>query len=163
MAITHGGRMRVREKMRHLVVFALDEETYALRLDAVVRVVRMASVTPLPKAPEIVLGVVNVRGRIIPVFDVRRRFHLPAREIAVTDQLIIVRTARRAVALAADTVTGIREYPDEAVVEAERILPGLEYVEGVVKLADGLVLIHDLEQFLSLDEEESLHRALPAA
>ena len=149
--------------MHQLVVFALDDGAYALRLATVEQVVRMVSVTPLPKAPAIVLGVVNVRGRIIPVFDVRRRFQQPAREIAVTDQLIIARTARRAVALAADTVIGIHEYPDATVVEAERVLPGLEYVEGVVKLADGLVLIHDLEQFLSLDEEESLQRALPAA
>jgi purine-binding chemotaxis protein CheW len=149
--------------MHQLVMFVLDDVAYALRLAAVERVARMASVTPLPKAPEIVMGIVNVRGRIIPVFDIRRRFRLPAREFAVTDQLVIVRTARRAAAVAADAVTGVREYSDEAVVKAEHVLPGLEYVEGVAKLADGLVLIHDLDKFLSLEEEESLHRALPAA
>lgn len=144
-------------------MFALDDRAYALRLAAVERVARMVAVTPLPKAPEIVMGVVNVRGRIVPVFDIRRRFRLPAREISVSDQLVIARTARRPAALAADAVSGVREYPDEAVVEAERVLPGLEYVEGVVKLADGLILIHDLDKFLSLDEGESLDRALAAA
>jgi len=148
--------------MHQLVVFVLDDGAYALRLAAVERVGRMASVTPLPKAPEVVMGIVNVRGRIVPVFNIRQRFRLPAREIAVTDQLIIVRTARRAAAVVADAVTGVREYSDEAVVKAERILPGLEYVEGVVKLADGLVIIHDLDKFLSLEEEESLNSALPA-
>ena len=122
--------------IRQLVVFALEDQAYALRLAAVERVARMVSVTPLPKAPEIVMGVVNVRGRIVPVFDVRRRFRLPPR---------------------------VREYPEEAIVEARSILPGVEYVEGVVKLADGLILIHDLDGFLSLQEEESLGRALPAA
>lgn len=147
--------------MHQVVVFALDDGAYALRLAAVERVARMASVILLPEAPEIVIGIVNVRGRIVPVFDIRRRFRLPAREIAVTDQLIIVRTARRAVALVANAVTGVREYSDEAVVKAERVLPGLESVEGVVKLADGLLIIHDVDKFLSLEEEESLRRALP--
>lgn len=148
--------------MHQVVVFALDDGAYALRLAAVEQVARMASVSPLPKAPEIVMGIVNVRGRIVPVFDIRRRFRLPARDIEVTDLLIIARTARRAVAIAADAVTGVREYSDETVVNAESVLPGLEFVEGVVKLADGLIIIHDLDKFLSLEEEESLHRALPA-
>lgn len=145
------------------VVFTLDDRVYALRLAAVERVARMVAVTPLPKAPEIVMGVVNVRGRILAVFDIRRRFHLPAREIAVSDLLVIARTSRRAAALVADAVAGVREYPEEAVVEAKSVLPGLEYVEGVVKLPDGLVLIHDLDRFLSLDEGESLDRALASA
>jgi purine-binding chemotaxis protein CheW len=149
--------------IRQLVVFALEDQAYALRLAAVERVARMVSVTPLPKAPEIVMGVVNVRGRIVPVFDVRRRFRLPPREAAISDQLMIARTARRPAALVADAVAGVREYPEEAIVEARSILPGVEYVEGVVKLADGLILIHDLDEFLSLQEEESLGRALPAA
>lgn len=149
--------------MHQVVVFALDDGVYALRLVTVEQVARMVSVTPLPKAPEIVMGIVNVRGRIVPVFDIRKRFRLPAREIAVTDQLIIVRTAWRAAAVVADAVTGVREYSDETVVKAERVLPGLECVEGVAKLADGLVIIHDLDKFLSLEEDESLHRALPAS
>ncbi|MEK6592033.1 MAG: chemotaxis protein CheW [Pseudomonadota bacterium] len=149
--------------MNRLVVFTLDDQAYALRLATVEHVARMVSVTPLPKAPEIVMGIVNVRGRIVPVFDIRRRFRLPAREIAVSDQLVIARTSRRAAALVADAVAGVRAYPEEVVVEAKSVLPGVEYVEGVVKLADGLILIHDLDKFLSLEEGESLDRALPAA
>lgn len=144
-------------------MFELDDRAYALRLAAVERVERMASVTPLPKAPEIVMGVVNVRGRIVPVLDIRRRFRLPGREVALSDHFIIARTSRRVVALAADAVAGVCAYPEEAVVEAQSILPGVEYVEGVVKLADGLILIHDLDKFLSLEEGESLDRSLPAA
>ena len=63
----------------HIVVFALDEQRYALHLLAVERVVRAVEVTALPEAPEIVLGVVNVKGRIVPVINVRRRFRLPER------------------------------------------------------------------------------------
>jgi chemotaxis signal transduction protein len=60
-----------------LVVFTLDEQRYALHLDAVKRIVRAVEVTPLPKAPQIVLGVVNVQGKVIPVMNLRSRFSLP--------------------------------------------------------------------------------------
>jgi purine-binding chemotaxis protein CheW len=143
-----------------LVVFAMDEQRYALQLAAVERVVRMVEVTLLPQAPQIVLGVINAQGRIIPVVDIRRRFRLPARDIRLSDHLLIARTARRTVALALDAVTGIVEGSAQAVITAEEILPGLEYVEGVIKLEDGLILIHDLDTLLSLEEEQTLAAAL---
>jgi purine-binding chemotaxis protein CheW len=143
-----------------LVVFTMDEQRYALQLAAVERVVRMVEVTLLPQAPQIVLGVINAQGRIIPVVDIRRRFRLPARDIRLSDHLLIARTARRTVALALDAVTGIVEGSAQAVITAEEILPGLEYVEGVIKLEDGLILIHDLDTLLSLEEEQTLAAAL---
>jgi purine-binding chemotaxis protein CheW len=144
-----------------LVVFTMDEQRYALQLAAVERVVRMVEVTPLPQAPQIVLGVINVQGRIIPVVDLRRRFRIPARDVRLSDHLLIARTARRTVALALDAVTGIVEGSAPAVIMAEEILPGLEYVAGVMKVEEGLILIHDLEAFLSLEEEQTLDAALP--
>ncbi|MGH8705398.1 MAG: chemotaxis protein CheW [Burkholderiales bacterium] len=143
-----------------LVVFSLGDQRYGLRLPTVERVLRAVDVTALPKAPDIVLGVVNVQGRIIPVINLRRRFRLPERDVALTDQLVIARTVRRPVALAADAVTGVLEYSAQEAVGAQDIVPGIEYVEGVVKLADGLVLIHDLDRFLSLEEETALDRAM---
>lgn len=143
-----------------LMVFSLDGQCYALALAAVEKVVRAVEVTRLPKAPDIVLGIVNVQGRVIPVINVRRRFRLPEREMALTDQIVIAHTARRAVALVVDAVTGVLEYPEQGAVAAQDILPDAEYIEGVVKLKDGLILIHNLDQFLSLEEETSLHRAL---
>lgn len=149
--------------MDQLVVFTLDDRRYGLPLSAVERVARMVDVTPLPKAPRIVLGVVNVQGRVIPVVDMRRRFRLPGRNFALTDPLVIARTARRPVALVADAVTGVLEYSAREAAGARDIVPGLEHIEGVVKLPDGLVLIHDLERFLSLEEETALGRAIEDA
>jgi len=146
-----------------IVVFSLDAQSYGLPLSAVDRVVGMVEITPLPKAPDIVLGVVNVLGQVIPVLNLRRRFGLPERDIALADQLVIARTARRPVALAADAVAGVLEYSAQQAVGARDIVPGIEYVEGVVKLADGLVLIHDLDKFLSLEEETALNRAIESA
>lgn len=149
--------------MAQLVVFTLDDRRYGLPLSAVERAVRMVGVTPLPRAPQIVLGIVNVQGRVMPVVDPRRRFRLPARDFTLIDQLLIARTARRPVALAADAVTGVLEYSAQEAAGALDIVPGIEYVEGVVKLPDGLVLIHDLDKFLSLEEETALDRAIEDA
>ncbi|MBI2311238.1 MAG: purine-binding chemotaxis protein CheW [Betaproteobacteria bacterium] len=143
-----------------LVALTLDDQRYALHLSAVERVVRMVEIIPLPKAPDIVSGVVNVQGRVVPVFNIRRRFRLPEREPAVTDQLIIARTAARPVALVADTVTGVVECRPQDIAAAETILHGMEYVEGVLKLPDGMILIHDLDTFLSLAEQEALDQVL---
>lgn len=106
---------------------------------------------------------VNVQGRILPVYDLRRRFGLPQREIALTDQFIIARTARRPVALVADAVTEVVACAEPDLIASENILPGVMYMEGVVKLKDGLILIHSLDKFLSLEEEQSLNQALDAA
>lgn len=145
-----------------LVRFSLDQQGYALHLSAVERVLPAAEVTSLPKAPEIVLGVLSVGGRIIPVVNIRRRFRLPERELDVRDQLILAHTGKRPVALVVDSVTGIAEVADEQVTAAGEILPGLEQVEGVARLEDGLILIHDLGKFLSLEEEQELGAALNA-
>lgn len=144
----------------HLIVFSLDRQLYALPLQVVDRVVRMVAITPLPKAPEIVLGVVNFQGRVIPVINMRRRFRLPEKEIALTDQLVVAHTSKRPVALVADEVHDVIAGSAQRLFEIELILPGVEHVDGVIKLEDGLILIHDLDKFLSLEEERSLNQAL---
>ena len=143
-----------------LVVFTLEEQRYALYLSAVERIVRMVEITPLPKAPEIVFGVINVQGQVIPVVNIRKRFRLPEREMSLSDQLIIARISRRAVALVADAVSGVVERSEKEIVTPEEILPWMAYVEGVVKLEDGMILIHDLDEFLSLEEEKALDNAM---
>jgi purine-binding chemotaxis protein CheW len=148
------------DNLHHIVVFTLDEPRYALALSAVERVVRAMEITPLPKAPEIVLGVINAQGRIIPVMDVRARFRLPTRAVDCDDRFIIARTSRRSVALVVDGVVGIHALADGELVSALQALPFTEYLHGVAKLDDNLALIYDLEQFLSLDEEYVLDAAL---
>ncbi|HZW86530.1 MAG TPA: chemotaxis protein CheW [Gallionella sp.] len=148
------------KKPNYLIVFVLDRQRYALQLSMVDRVVRMVAITPLPKVPDIVLGVVNVQGQVIPVINMRRRFSLPEREIVLTDQLVVAHTARRTVALVADAVLDVIASPAQSLIETEDILPKIEYVDGVIKLADGMILIHDLDSFLSLEEENSLDQVL---
>ena len=150
------------KRLRKLVTFSLDDRKFALYVSAVQRIIRVVEVTALPKAPEIVVGIINMQGQVIPVFDIRMRFHLPPREVQLSDQMIIATTAKRTVALIVDSVDDVIEIPEERIIAAEQILPELEYVEGVMKTEDGMVLIHDLEQFLSLPEEKALDEAMEA-
>jgi len=143
-----------------LVIFRLNGQRYALPLPVVERVIQAVEVTSLPGAPAVVLGVINVAGCVLPVFNIRRRFFLPEREVIPADQFLIARTARHTVALVIDEVHGVIEHEPSAVVGADRMVPGLEQFQGVVKLDDGLVLIHDLEKFLSLDEAHALDAAM---
>jgi purine-binding chemotaxis protein CheW len=142
------------------LLFALDDPRFALPLSIVERVVRAVEITPLPRAPQIVLGVVNARGRIIPVVDIRTFFRLPARDLGVDDRLIIARTPKRVVAVAVDRVIGVSEFPEEEVMDAEKSLPFAEYLRGVVQLDGEILFIYDLDRLLSLEEELLLDAAL---
>lgn len=143
-----------------IVVFTLDDSRYGLPLGSVERAVRMVEITPLPKAPDVVVGVIDVQGRPIPVVSVRRRFGIAERHLAPEHQLIVATTHRRPVALIVDAVIGVYEYPADQLSPADEILPRLPYIEGVIRLDDGIVVIHDLNRFLSIDEVEALDRAL---
>ena len=143
-----------------LVVFTLDEQLYGLRLDVVERVVSACWVAPIPMAPEIVLGAINMRGQVIPVVNTRRRLGLAERELGISDQFVIVRTSQRRFALAVDTVREVFELSGADVVPSAEILPGLEHIEGIARLPGGLILVHDVTRFLSLDEETALAEAM---
>lgn len=143
-----------------LVVFVLDGRRYALALAVVERIIGMVEIAPFPKAPEIVGGVIDFHGELMPVFDVRRRFRLPARPHRLQDQLLIARTRRRRVALAVDAVEDVVTCPAGAQIDPATVVPGLEYVRGVTRIEPhGLVFVHDLDSFLSLEEEEALAAA----
>lgn len=134
----------------------MDEQRYALHLSAVGRVVPAVEVTPLPKAPEIVRGVVNVQGQVLPVLDIRKQLRLPEQEINLSHHLIISHTSSLNVALLTDTVIGLVQCMEQDIIKPEKIFPGIDYVRGAVKLEDGLVFIYDLERFLSLEEKQEI-------
>lgn len=148
------------EMTNHYVIFTLDSQRYALALTVVEYIVRAVEVTPLPDAPAIVLGAIDVKGEVLPVLNLRRRFMLPEREIGPDDQFLIAYTSQRSVVLVIDEAQGVIECDPSAIISADQIAPGLERFKGVVQLDDGLVLIHDLDRFLSLDEEQSLGAAM---
>ncbi len=143
-----------------LVVFTLDNQRFALLLSTVERAIRIIEIVHLPKAPDIVMGVINLHGMIIPVVNIRNRFRLPQREINLNDQLIISNTKKRHLAILVNSVLGVFEFPEKKIVSADKILPDIEYVEGVAKLEEGIILIHDIDKFLSLEEEKAIDEAV---
>jgi purine-binding chemotaxis protein CheW len=144
----------------HLVVFRVDAQRYAVALNAVERIVRAVEVTHLPNGPAILLGIIDVEGRIFPVLNLRKRLGLPEREITPADQFLIARTTARTVVIVVDETLEVIERMPIGVVGSAQIVPGLKQIEGVIQLEDGLALIHDLEKFLSLEEGHALDLAM---
>ena len=143
-----------------ILVYTIDAQAYGLFLCDVERMVRAVAVTPLLEAPDTILGVINVQGRVMPVVNTRRKLQLPDRAVALDDQFIVARTAKRLVALAVDSVEGVLERPKAEVITGEEVVPGLENLKGILKLDDALILIYDLDRFLFSEEEKGLDDAL---
>src|SRR6266704_2551461 len=125
-----------------LVVFCLEEQQYALPLPMVERVLPMVAVSPLPQAPPMTLGVINLHGTVIPVLDLRRRFGFPPHEYGLAAHLLLARTTRRTLALPVDVVLGVKEVAVLAVTSPDAVVSGRAPVVGIVALADGLLFIH---------------------
>lgn len=142
------------------VVFRLEGQRCAVPLSQVERVVSMVAVAPLPKTPTVVVGVINHHGAVVPVLDLRPWLGFPPREARLSDHLLLARTARRILALPVDEVLGVHEAPVENIVPLSTLLPWTGHVTGIVALADGLLFIHDMEAFLSIDEERGLSEAI---
>lgn len=150
----------VEEDVKKLLVFLMHGRKYALGLSSIDRVIRMVDVTPLPHAPEIVSGVINLHGRVIPVFDIRRRFGLPERPTDLNDQMIVARASDWTVSLVVENIEGVMQVPRDQILPPEQVLQSMEYVEGTFTIGSDIVFIHDLDTFLSLDEKQRLDRAL---
>lgn len=143
--------------------FEIEGCRYGLPAADVWEVVRAVAVTRLPKAPAVVEGLVNWRGTIVPVLDLRARFRHAAQASHPDHHMIVASAGERLLAFRVDRATELAAVEASAIVDAESLTRGVEYVAGVAKLADGLLLIHDLRTFLSRAEADALGQALAAA
>ncbi|MBC8551442.1 MAG: chemotaxis protein CheW [Candidatus Brocadiales bacterium] len=137
------------------IIFNVDENLYAIPLLAVEKVIHSVEVSPVSKAPDIMLGLINFHGNIIPLLDVRKRFKLPERKVDIQDQFIIVRTLKRTVALFVDSVQNVFDYRGNDI-SPENNVPDIEHIDGTLKLENGIALIQNLDKFLYPDEENML-------
>lgn len=145
------------------LVFLVEGKRCALPLGVVQRVVRSAEITPLPSAPGVVLGMLDIEGAVLPVLSLRHRFGLRERQIRITDHFLIAHTEKRALVLVIDEAQGVIAIPAHRITQASGVVPGLHgHLQGVASFEDGLVLIHDLEAFLSLQEAAALDAAMSA-
>lgn len=143
-----------------VLVFAVDNREYAIEASRLAEVVRAVEVTLLPTAPPIVEGVIDVRGVIAPVVDLRARFGHPPRPIHPDQHMIVARARDRLVAFRVDQALQLVAISPDDLAPAESVWRGIPRVAGVARLADGIVVIHDLDAFLSDAESVALDRAL---
>ena len=148
-------RKSARSETTAWVIYTLGIQRFALPIVLVEKVLPAVEITPLPKAPQDVVGVINVQGRIAPVVDGRTRHGMPARELDVNDQLVLLRAGPRLVALLVDQVADVVECQTHEIVSGANIAPGMK-VQGALKLKDGtIVLLEDGSQLLNwLDHDQ---------
>ncbi|MFC2139409.1 chemotaxis protein CheW [Bacteroidota bacterium] len=143
-----------------LIVFVLDEKKFSLHLENIDRVIQAVEIIGLPNAPEIILGVINIHGEIVPIINIRKKFNLTYRELSIHDKMIIVKTKTRKFGFIVDHIDGYFESTPHAVIKGESVWPGLEYVDEVVKLSDEMVLINNPENFFLKREEKDFKKAI---
>lgn len=147
-------------RMEKLLVFALSGLHCALRLADIERILPAVEISPVPKAPGIVLGLINVHGRILPVLNIRPLLRLPEIETGLNDQIILTRTAGCPLAILVDEVFGLAELGEQDIIGPEELYPGIEYLEGVTKLKDGILYLYNLDRFLSSEERSGIEHLL---
>ena len=148
------------EKDAQLLTFKLDDQEYALPIANVVQVVRIVAITPMPEAPDIVKGVINIRGKVIPVIDTRKRFGLPARPYDLNTHLLIAQHDGHMMALMVEIVSEVLTMPASSIEPPSEIGPRMENLSAVGKLGDRLLLILDLDKMLTFEEGKRMERIL---
>lgn len=144
-----------------VVTFELSGTRFGIRAEAIREVYQAVTITPLPRAPGSIEGVVDVRGTIAPVYDLRSRLGLPARPQGPDDHLIIAQ-AGRLVVIRVDRAIDLVQVPADQLDAAALPETGVAHVAGVARLPDGLAVICDLTAFLSAAESAQLAAALEA-
>jgi purine-binding chemotaxis protein CheW len=139
------------------VTFRLGEEEYALDILAVREINRMMDITRVPRAPDFIEGVVNLRGNVIPVIDLRKRFGLPPRERDKATRIIVTEVGARVVGFVVDTVKEVLRIRSDTV-EPPGEIAGIdaEYIKGVGKIEDRLLILLDVERVLTRREKQLL-------
>ena len=143
-----------------LLVFILDGKRYAIHLQAVERVLPAVEVTPLPEETDMVVGMINVQGQVIPVLNLRRKFRLPERAIDLDDNIVIVKGVKGTVAFIVDAVQGVIQRKEEEISNAGGIMPEMKYTEGAIMIDDDIVFVHDIDKALSLEDKRKIETAL---
>ncbi|WP_324716683.1 chemotaxis protein CheW [Carboxydochorda subterranea] len=141
-----------------LVVFKLGNETYGVDIVTVREIIALQPITRVPGAPTFVEGILNLRGHVIPVMDLRRRFGLPWTQATRDTRIMVVEVAGRTLGLVVDAVSEVLRVPAETLEPPHELTVGVdvEFLQGVAKLDQRLVILLDLEQLLQAKERQPL-------
>ncbi|MDK2820339.1 MAG: purine-binding chemotaxis protein CheW [Clostridia bacterium] len=144
-----------------LVVFRLANETYGVDINHVQEIIRMQDITEIPRTPDFIEGVINLRGRIIPVIDLHKRFGLPEAETNSNTRIMVVELEKVTVGMIVDSVSEVLRMPTTSIEPPPSMINGIDvaYLKGVGKWEDNrLIILLDLERVLKEREQRQLEQ-----
>ncbi len=139
---------------KQLVVFNLAEECYGVDISTVREIIQMQTVTAVPESPPFVEGIINLRGVVIPVVDLRKRFGLDTIEHNQDTRIMVVNCKGQDIGIVVDSVTEVLRISSDLIEPASSVVTGgdAQYLQGIVKLQDRLVILLDVELLLSNED-----------
>jgi purine-binding chemotaxis protein CheW len=148
LALSKACQMRYR-----IVTFSLDEQ-YGIPISQVQEIIRISSITRIPNSPSHMEGVINLRGRILPVLNLRKRLKMPVSDITRKSRIIVTEINHKEIGLLVDAVLQVIKVPSELIDNApEEVLDiDSDYITGVCRLTKGLVILLDLERLLRREQ-----------
>jgi purine-binding chemotaxis protein CheW len=140
------------------LVFHLGDEEYGIPIRNVTEIIGIQTITDLPETPHYVKGVINLRGKVIPVIDVRIRFNMPEKEYDDRTCIVVVNIKDVSVGLIVDSVSEVMDIPDENIEPTPRISQGAgtKYIMGLGKVNNDVKILLDTQKLLFDEELEML-------
>ena len=138
-----------------LVTFLLDDVEYAVNILNVHEILRIPNITRLPNSPDFIKGVINLRGNVIPVVDVRTRFGFPSAEYTDLTRIIVIETEGKQVGLLVDNVYQVVRIPETSVDPPSDLISGVseDFIKGIGRFEDRLIVILNMGDVIFIDEE----------
>jgi purine-binding chemotaxis protein CheW len=146
------------DELLQLVSFNIGGEEFGVDILQVQEIIRMLEVTRVPNAPEYVDGVINLRGRVIPIIDLRRRFGMPRKDHDKNTRIVVVELVGQVVGFVVDAVSEVLRIPRSVTEPPPSFVGGVreEYITAVGKLEDRLLILLDLEKVLMDNETKEV-------
>jgi purine-binding chemotaxis protein CheW len=146
-------------ELLQLVTFDIGDEEFGIDILRVQEIIRMMSITKVPNSPPAVEGVINLRGRVIPVIDLRARFGMEARAHDGHTRIIVLEIHGMIVGFVVDAVSEVLRIRANTVEPPPAVVSGIEseYIKGVGKLDDRLLILLELEKLVSSEEMRAHH------
>lgn len=146
------------DELLQLVTFSIGEEEFGVDILKVQEIIRTMEITKVPRAQDFVEGVINLRGKVIPIIDLRRRFGFTSKEHDKHTRIIVIEINNMIVGFVVDSVSEVLRIPAATVEPPPPVVAGVEseYISGVGKLQDRLLILLDLDKLLSSEDMEAL-------
>src|ERR1043166_2359999 len=142
--------LEVTEREEQLVAFCLANEIYGVDISVIHEIIRLHEITQIPRTSPDIEGVVNLRGKIVPILDLRKRLGLPSTERNGATRIMVVEVKECTVGMVVDSVIGVLKMPESRIEPPSPLVSDLEtdYIRGVGKMEDSLVILLNIQKVL---------------